>query len=291
MRAVGTAHGSFCKQCRIFNGEPHPRGRRPGLFTSEAEFSKGYRRFASVITLAKCGSAAKARYRCENWARRTGTVVETAHSAARPGSDAHGPGGTAVKTAPAARVPHPPGRRGSHWGRLAALEQVNPHWGRLLTCPNDPFPTPIGHYLPQCGRASAHGHWRTGTQAHAPTLRNHRPQAHPRLPGHPRTGSGRRAPTDPRPRLPGHLARSQAGRTHGGVCIHPSPDSCEPADDNDCITVVPKRFRRARGCPYSGPTALLPGAPLTAPSAAGVPPRTGRSRGLQAERPRAQHSG
>ena len=178
MRAVGTAHGSFCKQCRVFNGEPHPRGRRPGRFTSEAEFSKGYRHFASVITLAKCGSAVKAWYHCENWARRTGTAVETAHSAARPGSDAHGPGGTAVKTAPAARAPRPPGRRGSHWGRLAALEQVNPHWGRLLTCPNDPFPTPIGHYLPQCGRASAHGHWRTGTQAHAPMLRNHRPQAH-----------------------------------------------------------------------------------------------------------------
>ena len=183
MRAVGTAHGRFRKQCRVFKGEPHPRGRHPGRFTSETEFSKGYRHFASVITLAKCGSAVKAWYHCENWARRTGTAVETAHSAARPGSDAHGPGGTAVKTAPAARAPRPPGRRGSHWGRLAALEQVNPHWGRLLTCPNDPFPTPIGHYLPQCGRASAHGQWRTGTQAHTSTLRNHHPRpAAPRQP-------------------------------------------------------------------------------------------------------------
>ena len=290
MRAVGTTRGWFRKQCRVFKGKSRPRSVRPGRFASEAEFSKGYRRVASVITLVKCGSAVKARYRCENWARRTGTAVETAHSAARPGSDAHGPGGTAVKTAPAARVPHPPGRRGSHWGRLAALEQVNPHWSRLLTCPNDPFPTPIGHYLPQCGRASAHGHWRTGTQAHAPTLRNHHPRPTPASPD----TRGRGQVVERRlthPRLPGHLARSQAGRTHGGVCTRLSPDSCEPADDNDCITVVPKRFRRARGCPYSGRTALLPGAPLTAPSAAGVPPRTGRSRGLQAERPRAQHSG
>lgn len=171
MRAVGTAHGRFRKQCRVFNGEPHPRGRRPGLFTSEAEFSKGYRRFASVITLAKCGSAVKAWYHCENWARRTGTAVETAHSAARPGSDAHGPGGTAVKTAPVARVPRPPGRRGSHWGRLAALEQVNPHWSRLLTCPNDPFPTPMRTRIRPRPLADRH----PGPCTHAPQPP---PQAH-----------------------------------------------------------------------------------------------------------------
>ena len=37
-----------------------------GWFASEAEFSKGYRHFASVITLAKCGTAVKAWYCCEN---------------------------------------------------------------------------------------------------------------------------------------------------------------------------------------------------------------------------------
>ena len=47
-----------------------------------------------------------------------------------------------MKTDPVARAPRPPGRRGSHWGTLAALGQVSPHWGRLLTCPNDPLPTP-----------------------------------------------------------------------------------------------------------------------------------------------------
>ena len=104
MRAVGTAHGSFCKQCRVFKGKPHPRARR---------------------------------YRSENGPRR-------------------------ARTAPS----RPP------W---VALGQVNPHWGRLLTCPNDPFPAPIGHYLPQCGRASAHDRWRTGAQAHVPPIRNHRP--------------------------------------------------------------------------------------------------------------------
>lgn len=47
-----------------------------------------------------------------------------------------------MKTDPVARAPRPPGRRESHWGTLAALGQVSPHWGRLLTCPNDPLPTP-----------------------------------------------------------------------------------------------------------------------------------------------------
>ena len=250
MRAVGTAHGSFCKQCRVFKGKPHPRARR---------------------------------YRSENGPRR-------------------------ARTAPS----RPP------W---VALGQVNPHWGRLLTCPNDPFPAPIGHYLPQCGRASAHGRWRTGAQAHVPPIRNHRPDPpHPdSLPPGPRPRRGRHPspfasgqppiPSPPQrtphpcPRQAGHVSsrprpqRDPRPRTPfpdappAHRSTRASPDTCEPADDNDCITVAPKRFRRTRGCPYSGRTALLPGAPLTAPSAAGVPPRTGRSRGLQAERPRAQHSG
>ena len=86
-------------------------------------------------------------------------------------------------SAPVAPSRRPPSLRESHWGRLAALGQVSPHWGRLFTYPNAPFPTPIGHYLPQCGRAPAHGRWRTGTQGHAPTLHNHRTS--PAAPGQP----------------------------------------------------------------------------------------------------------
>ena len=72
------------------------------------------------------------------------------------------------------------------------LGQVSPHWGRLLTCPNAPFPTPMTRNLPQCGphppaganrSGSAHGRWRTSTQGHAPTLHNHRTS--PAAPGQP----------------------------------------------------------------------------------------------------------
>ena len=42
-----------------------------GWFASEAEFSKGYRHFASVISLAKCGIAVKA----EASLRKLGSVV------------------------------------------------------------------------------------------------------------------------------------------------------------------------------------------------------------------------
>ena len=48
------------------------------------------------------------------------------------------------------RAPRPPGRRESHRGTLAALGQVSPHWGRLITCPNASFPTPMTRRLPQC---------------------------------------------------------------------------------------------------------------------------------------------
>ena len=67
------------------------------------------------------------------------------------------------KTDPVARAPRPPGRRGSHWGTLAALGQVSPHWGRLLTCPNGPLPTPnaplpapMTRCLSQCGSSPLH---------------------------------------------------------------------------------------------------------------------------------------
>ena len=68
-----------------------------------------------------------------------------------------------MKTDPVARAPRPPGRRESHWGTLAALGQVSPHWGRLLACPNGPLPTPnaplpapMTRCLSQCGSSPLH---------------------------------------------------------------------------------------------------------------------------------------
>ena len=98
-----------------------------GSSASEVEFSKGYRHFTSVITLAQCGITAK---------------VEASLG----------------KRAPPRRHSTPPGRSEPHWGRkppigvgraLAAREprealgQETTYWSRLFTCPNAPFPTPM----------------------------------------------------------------------------------------------------------------------------------------------------
>ena len=44
----------------------------------------------------------------------------------------------------------------THWGRKLPigvgnhlLGQVSPHWGRLITCPNDPLPTPMWFHARQ----------------------------------------------------------------------------------------------------------------------------------------------
>ena len=108
----------FCKRCRTFKGESPPPGGCSGLFCKRSGVLKG------IPPLRKRYNACEVWYRCET-------------------------GGIAVKTDPVARAPRPPGRRESHWGTLAALGQVSPHWGRLLTCPNDPLPTPNAPCLPQ----------------------------------------------------------------------------------------------------------------------------------------------
>ena len=56
---VGWAFGLFCVRGGVSKGSSSPRSGAVGCFASEAEFSKGYRRFASVITLAKRGIAVK----------------------------------------------------------------------------------------------------------------------------------------------------------------------------------------------------------------------------------------
>ena len=46
------------------------------------------------------------------------------------------------------------------WGMVSPLGQVSPHWGRLITCPNTPFPAPMPRCPPRNGRAPA----RTGSK-------------------------------------------------------------------------------------------------------------------------------
>ena len=92
----------------------HEAGRscgHSGHFASEVEFSKGYRYFASVIKLAKCGSAAKVGI------RRVGIAVKTAHGARFPGPGARRPRGIAARTGPAP----PPLSTETHWGRKPTI--------------------------------------------------------------------------------------------------------------------------------------------------------------------------
>jgi len=101
-----------------------------GSSASEVEFSKGYRYFASVIKLAKCGSAAKVGI------RRVGIAVKTAHGARFPGPGARRPRGIAARTGPAP----PPLSNETHWGRKPPIGVGN-------------LPTPTPSCLPQCGNA------------------------------------------------------------------------------------------------------------------------------------------
>ena len=131
VRRSGQDRGRFASDVVLSKGSLARRVDAVGCFASDAEFSKGCRHFASVITLAKCGTAVK-------------------------------PEASLSKQTPS-RAPRPPGRRESHWGTLAALGQVSPHWGRLLICPNGPLPTPnaplpapMTRCLPQCGSSPLH---------------------------------------------------------------------------------------------------------------------------------------
>ena len=123
-----------------------PWGGYGGSFASEVEFSKGYRHFASVITLAKCKSGGVA-VKPGPWSARAQAPVGQVRSARWPrsprraDSGALGPGAAAPVAPPAApsRAPR------------AALGQASPHWGRLITCPNAQFPAPMARILPRCG--------------------------------------------------------------------------------------------------------------------------------------------
>ena len=119
-----------------------------GHFASEVEFSKGYRYFASVIKLAKCGSAAKVGI------RRVGIAVKTAHGARLPGPGARRPRGIAARTGPAP----PPLSNETHWGRKPPIGVGN-------------LPTPMPSCLPQCGEALAVAYPNAARHAAAPRAR------------------------------------------------------------------------------------------------------------------------
>ena len=132
----------------------HEAGRscgHSGHFASEVEFSKGYRHFASVITLAKCGSAAKVGI------RRVGIAVKTAHGARLPDPGAQRPRGIAARTGPAP----PPLSNETHWGRKPPIGVGNlptpmpsclPQYGkaRHVAYPNALLPTPMREGTPRC---------------------------------------------------------------------------------------------------------------------------------------------
>ena len=151
----GRADGASARQLGLFCPWSSTRhGRRgahraghSGCLASEVGFSKGYRHFASVISLAKCGSAVKAevslrkcapscRYRCEN----------------SPWRAAPGPG-----RPEAPRYSRQNGPRAASAFQRDALGQETTHWGRQFAYPNALLPTPMREdtrsCLPQCGKA------------------------------------------------------------------------------------------------------------------------------------------
>ena len=141
------------------------RAGHSGCLASEAEFSKGYRHFASVISLAKCGSAVKAeaslrkcapscRYRCEN----------------SPWRAAPGPG-----RPEATRYSRQNGPRAASAFQRNALGQETTHWGRQFAYPNTLLPTPMRQdtrsCLPQCGKTLAVAYPNGAKHATAPRAR------------------------------------------------------------------------------------------------------------------------
>ena len=175
-----------------------------GCFASEVEFSKGYRHFASVITLAKCGSAVKAeaslrkwdpscRYRCEN----------------SPWRAAPGP-----RRPEATRYSRQNGPRAASAFQRDALGQETTHWGRQFAYPNALLPTPIREGTPRCLPQCPLAHPNAARHATLPTpmrqgTRSCLPQwGKARRVAHPNTGRHAAAPPGP--------------PFHGGVDAHAS---------------------------------------------------------------------
>ena len=148
---AGRVRGLFC-EARPEGVLPGPRARGGalGLFRGRSGVLKG------IPSLCKRYNACKVWHRCKSggvavkigpWSARAQAPVGQVRSARWPrsprraDSGALGPG-----AAPPAAPPAVPSR-----APRAALGQAIPHWGRLITCPNAQFPTPMARILPRCG--------------------------------------------------------------------------------------------------------------------------------------------
>ena len=132
--------GCFAGDAVVSREKSRPSGGRGGCFASEAEFSKGYRHFASVITLAKCGIAVKVRYRCESGPTASASTTGLSESGRGIGAGNHLLG--QVNNLPQCTVTYP--------NATAHPPQQRPAAENLL-----PLPTPMHRNLPQCDSAPA----------------------------------------------------------------------------------------------------------------------------------------
>ena len=143
----GEGRGLFCES----SGRDPQHGAGPGegtggSFASEVELLKGYRHFASVITLAKRGIAVKAE--ASLWKLARGAPGLRCPWARFDPLGCPGVRGARTQALLGQVRPRPPRLRQRPPGRREL------HWGRLITCPNAQFPTPMARILPWCGHAS-----------------------------------------------------------------------------------------------------------------------------------------
>ena len=134
--------GCFAGDAVVSREKSRPSGGRGGCFASEAEFSKGYRHFASVITLAKCGIAVKVRYRCESGPTASASTTGLSESGRGIGAGNHLLG--QVNNLPQCTVTYP--------NATAHPPQQRPAAENLL-----PLPTPMTRCLLRCAPAQPGG--------------------------------------------------------------------------------------------------------------------------------------
>ena len=144
------AGGCFARAAGGIRSTVPALGRVRGQFCERSGVLKG------IPSLCKRYNACKVWHRCKSggvavktgpWSARAQAPVGQVRSARWPrsprraDSGALGPGAAAPAAPPAvpSRAPR------------AALGQASPHWGRLITCPNAQFPTPMARILPRCG--------------------------------------------------------------------------------------------------------------------------------------------
>ena len=223
----GRADGASARQLGLFCPWSSTRhGRRgahraghSGCLASEVGFSKGYRHFASVISLAKCGSAVKAevplrkcapscRYRCEN----------------SPWRAAPGPG-----RPEATRYSRQNGPRAASAFQRDALGQETTHWGRQFAYPNALLPTPRRKGTPRCLPQCPLAHPNAGRHSQLPTpMREGTPRCLPQCPlAYPNGARHSQLPApmgQSTPRCPPQCGKARSRPpgppVHGGVDAH-----------------------------------------------------------------------